>query len=188
VTDERRWTVDEVASLPEDLHYELINERLVLTPAQLPIHQALCQSAAIALRAHRPQGVLTTTHQSVMIDSYNEPRPDVVVMRVGGANRTPVLAADVLLVAEVLSPSSMASDREEKAELYAYAGFASYWIIGLLAERITFTQFLLGSDGAFRQQVQADEVVTIDQPWQVTLDLPAWTRCRDELRATGGSY
>jgi hypothetical protein len=27
-----------------------------------------------------------------------------------------------------------------------------------------------------------DRLVTVDQPWQVTLDLPDWTRRRDRLR------
>ncbi|MET1007487.1 MAG: Uma2 family endonuclease [Propionibacteriaceae bacterium] len=185
--DKRDWTVDDVASLPEDLHYELINGRLVLTPAPMPLHRFICRQTANALEVHGPENILVTEDQSVVIDSRNEPRPDVVVMREEGADRTPVFAADVLLVVEVVSPSSTTSDRQEKAKLYAYAGFAAYWIIDPLAERITFTQFLLGPGGAYRQQVQTDGLVKIDQPWPVTLDLPAWTRRRDRLRDAGRS-
>jgi Uma2 family endonuclease len=180
--DKRDWTTDDVASLPEDLHYELINGRLVLTPAPLPIHQYICRQTANALEVNSPEGVFLAEDQSVLIDSRNEPRPDVVLMREEGADRSPVAAADVLLVVEVVSPSSVARDREDKAKLYAYAGFPAYWIIDPLAERITFTQFLLGPGGAFRRQLQADGLIKISQPWEVTLDLAAWTRRRDRLR------
>jgi hypothetical protein len=37
-------TVDDIVNLPEDLHYELIDGRLVLTPLALPAHRP----------AHRP--------------------------------------------------------------------------------------------------------------------------------------
>lgn len=181
--DRTDWTVDEVANLPEDLHYELINGRLVLTPAALPIHQSLGIDIAVALRANRPDDVIVTTDQSVQIDFRNEPRPDVVVIRKEGASRTPVYSADVLLAVEIISPSSRVSDRDDKLKLYAYGGIPHYWIIDPLAERITITQYALGTGGGYHRELQADGLVTIDLPWATTLDLPAWTRERDELRA-----
>ncbi|WP_433721526.1 Uma2 family endonuclease [Actinoplanes sp. CA-051413] len=184
LSDKRDWTVDDVASLPEDLHYELINGRLVLTPAPLPIHQSIGIRIATALEARCPDDVFVSVDQSVLVDSRNEPRPDVVLIRQEGADRTPVLAADVLLVAEIISPSSKVSDREDKMKLYAYTGIPAYWIIDPLGERITFTQFRLSSGGAYNQQMVTDGLVTIEHPWEVTLDLPGWTRRRDRLRET----
>ncbi|AGZ45529.1 hypothetical protein AFR_36365 [Actinoplanes friuliensis DSM 7358] len=182
LADKRDWTVDDVARLPEDLPYELIDGRLALTPAPLPIHQSLGIEIVLALRANWPAGYYLATDQSVLVDHRNEPRPDVVLMRREGANRTPVLAADVILVAEVVSPSSRVSDREDKMKLYSYAGIPAYWIIDPLGDRITFSQFLLSSGGTYHCQLQAEGLVTIDQPWKVTLDLAAWTQERDELR------
>jgi Uma2 family endonuclease len=181
--DKRDWTIDDVASLPEDLHYELINGRLALSPSPLPFHQFLGNEILYALRMRRPREYFLVTDQSVLIDSRNEPRPDVVVMWRRGANRTPVLAADVLVAVEVVSPDSTVRDRQDKRKLYAYAGIPAYWMVDPLAERVTFTQLLLSPAGDYHQHLQTDGLVTIDQPWEVTLDLPEWTRTRDELRA-----
>ncbi|GAA3906962.1 Uma2 family endonuclease [Actinoplanes auranticolor] len=182
LSDKRDWTVDDVASLPEDLHYELINGRLALTPAPMPIHSFIARMTANALDVNCPDGLMPGEDSSVLIDSRNEPRPDVLVMRETGANRSPVLAADVVLVVEVVSPSSAVSDRHEKAQLYAYAGIPAYWIIDPLAERITLTELLLGAGGSYQQRLQTDGLLTIARPWEVTLDLPGWTRRRDRIR------
>ncbi|MFI7547707.1 hypothetical protein [Actinoplanes sp. NPDC049599] len=61
-------------------------------------------------------------------------------------------------------------------------GIPSYWIIDPLADRVTFTQFCLGTDGVYQSRLETAEVVTVDRPWEVTLDLPAWTRKRDRIR------
>jgi Uma2 family endonuclease len=182
LSDQRTWTVDDVAKLPADLRYELIDGRLVLTPSPTPFHQFVGLELSYALRARCPDDVFVSTDQSVLIDSRNEPRPDVVLIREEGADRTPVLAADVLLAVEIVSPDSVARDRRDKMKLYAYAGIPAYWVVDPLAERITFTEFVLSEGRAYHQRVQTDGLVTIDRPWETTLDLPAWTRRRDRLR------
>lgn len=180
--EKRVWTTDDVAKLPEDLPYELIDGRLILSPSPLPIHQFLGLRIATALEVACPESVFVSVDQSVLVDSRNEPRPDVVLLREEGADRTPVLAADVLLAVEIISPDSSVRDRQDKMKTYAYAGIPAYWIIDPLGERITFTQWLLSEGGAYHQHVQTDGRITIDQPWEIVLDLPEWTRRRDRLR------
>ncbi|MEU7901943.1 Uma2 family endonuclease [Actinoplanes sp. NPDC049118] len=174
-------TVDDIVNLPEDLHYELIDGRLVLTPLAFPIHQLLGMKTAVAIEERRPDTFIINIEQAILIDRRNELRPDVVLIREEGAGYSPVLPADVPLVVEVISKSSKTSDRELKLKKYAYAGIPSYWIIDPLAERVTFTQFCLGPGGVYERRHQTDEVVTVDQPWEITLDLPAWTRKRDRI-------
>lgn len=181
----RPWTVDDVARLPEDLHYELIDGRLVLPPSALPIHQFVGRQTANALDVNCPDGLMSTEDQSVLVNGVNEPRPDVVLYKESGADRTPILVADVLLAVEIISPDSTTRDRRLKASLYAAAGIPAYWLIDLLAERITFTEFLL-ENGEYRQNVHTDGLVTIDRPWTTTLDLPAWTQRRDRIRSGAG--
>lgn len=175
------WTVDDLASLPKDLRYELVDGRLIL-PAPLPFHQFVCRHVANAMEENCPDNIFVSDDQSVAIDSHNEPRPDVVLIREPGADRTPVFVADVLLAVEVISPESSIRDRRDKAKIYAYAGIPAYWLIDPLGERVTFTEFLL-CDGSYQRHVDTDELVTIDRPWEITLDLPAWTKRRDKLRA-----
>jgi Uma2 family endonuclease len=181
-------TVDDVADLPEDLHYELVHGRLVLTPSPLSIHQNIGNMIHTALKASRPPDGYVSSDQSVKLDAHTERRPDVVAMRATGANRSPVLAADVLLVVEVVSPSSGVIDHEEKVKDYAYAGIPSYWIIDRKVPRITLTQLVLGPDGNYRQVLVTDEQVTIGLPWRVTLDPPVWTRERDWLNKIAPSH
>jgi Uma2 family endonuclease len=175
-------TVDDIVNLPEDLHYELIDGRLVLTPLALPIHQMLSAETGYAIREHCPDEFIINIGQAILIDRRNELRPDVVLIREEGAGYSPVLPGDVPLAVEVISKSSQRHDRELKLKKYAYVGIPSYWIIDPLAERVTLTQFCLGPDGVYERRLQTDELVTVDQPWQITLDLPAWTSKRDRIR------
>jgi Uma2 family endonuclease len=178
--DKRDWTVKDLASLPEDLHYELIHGRLILSPSPLPFHQFLGLRLATALEAHCPDDILVSVDQSVRIDFRNEPRPDVVLIREEGAGCTPVLSADVLLAVEIVSPESVNRDREAKRQVYAYGGIRHYWIIDPTGETITFAEYHL-TPGGYERQVETDGVVRIDRPWPVVLDLPAWTQRRNRL-------
>lgn len=175
-------TVDDIVDLPEDLSYELIDGRLVLTPLALPVHQHLSSEVVHAVREHCPDEFLINVEQAILIDGGNELRPDLVLVHEEGGNRTPVLPGDVPLVVEVISKSSRKSDRELKLKKYASVGIPSYWIIDPLAEQVTFTQFRLSPDGIYHRQLQTDGLVTVDQPWEITLDLPAWTRKRDRTQ------
>jgi Uma2 family endonuclease len=183
LTDRQDWTVDDLASLPEDLRFELIDGRLILSPSPLLFHQFCMLRLCFALEENCPEDVAVSCDQSVRIDSSSAPRPDVVLVREAGADRALVLATDVLLAVEVISPESSVRDRHDKLKLYADAGIPEYWIIDPRGERVTFTAFSLDGNGAYRQVVQTDGLVTIDRPWETTLDLPAWARRRQRFRA-----
>ncbi|GIM89541.1 Uma2 family endonuclease [Paractinoplanes toevensis] len=174
-------TVDDIVDLPEDLRYELIDGRLVLTPNALPIHQVISQNTAFALERNCPDDFVVNVEQALLLNRRNELRPDAMVFRAEGAWRSPVLTADVLLVVEVISQSSRFTDPGDKLKRYADLGIPSYWIIDPLAPWVTFTQFLLGPDGTYQCNLQARDLVILDQPWKVTLDLPSWTRRRDRI-------
>jgi Uma2 family endonuclease len=135
-----------------------------------------------ALEEHCPDEFVINIEQAILIDGHNGLRPDVVLIREEGAGCSPVLPGDVPLVVEVVSKSSESHDREFKLKTYAQVGIPSYWIIDPLADRVTLTQFCLGPDGIYQRVRETDEFVTVNQPWEVTLDLPAWTRKRDRIR------
>jgi len=182
----RPWTAEDVSRLPEDFSYELLDGRLVVPPAPMPIRQTISHRLINALLVNAPDDVVITFDQSVLVDNHNEPRPDVVITRVEGADRTPVFAADVLLVAEVVSRSSKAADHDEKLRLYARGGIPSYWIIDPLGARVKLSQFVLDA-GVYRRWTETADQITLDVPWSVTLDVPAWTRTRDRYRERGRS-
>ncbi|HET6481277.1 MAG TPA: Uma2 family endonuclease [Actinoplanes sp.] len=174
-------TVDDVANLPDELHCELIDGRLVLTPAALPIHQNIGANILHALKLHAPRSHYVSLDQSVALGRNNERRPDVVALRVQGATRTPVRVSDVCLVVEIFSKSSRVIDNDTKMKAYAYAGIPTYWIVDPLGEWVTFTEFILGPGGDYRRGLHTDKRVTLERPWAVTLDPPAWTDERNWL-------
>jgi Uma2 family endonuclease len=176
-------TVDDIADLPEDLRYELIDGRLVLSPLALPIHQHIALETCFALRERCPDDILINPEQAVLLDRRNELRPDVVLIHEEGAGRSPVRPGDVPLVVEIVSESSKRFDRTEKLKKYAYVAIPNYWIVDPLADQVTLTQLWLEADGGYRQVLQTGEKVTVDLPWRTTLDLPAWTRRRNRIRA-----
>ncbi|MGO8688479.1 MAG: Uma2 family endonuclease [Thermoguttaceae bacterium] len=63
------------------------------------------------------------------------PEPDVAWVVQRSYSRGRPVAEDVLLVIEV-AESSLAVDTGEKADLYAAAGIADYWVVDVAAERI----------------------------------------------------
>lgn len=176
------WTVDEVANLPEDLYYELIEGRLVVSPLPMPIHTEIGRYLCNALDVNRPKDRRPLGESSVMVNFRTELRPDAVVVRNTPAAvcRSPMMVADIVMVVEITSPSTHHGDRARKKRLYADSGIPAYWIIDALADRITLTQYLLGPDGAYELRLHTADRVTLDQPWRVTIDLPEWTEIRDE--------
>jgi hypothetical protein len=91
--DRVEWTVDDLAELPPDLNYELINGKLIF-PSATPLHQDLCAQVWLALSANCPPGYIASIDQSLKVDRRNEPRPDVVAVHVKHANRSPVLESE----------------------------------------------------------------------------------------------
>ncbi len=78
--DKQDWTVDDLANLPDDLRYELIDGRLIL-PSPTFMHQDICGEVMLMLRPNCPPGFRVVIDVSLAVDPRNEPRPDVVVAR-----------------------------------------------------------------------------------------------------------
>lgn len=187
--DRTEWTVEDLAELPADLPYELVNGRLIV-PSPTALHQDLCVRVLLALEANCPPEYFLSIDQSLRVNRRNEPRPDVLAMRIEHANRSPVPVEDALLAVEIISPDSTFRDMYEKAHVYAAAGVPTYWVIDPLHERITLTELLLApSRGDYEFGVHTDEVFSTERPWPVTLDLPALTKRRATIlgETTGGA-
>jgi Uma2 family endonuclease len=158
-------TVDDIADLPEDLRYELIDGRLVLSPLAFPIHQFISKRVGDAIEQECPEDFIVNIEQAVLINRRNELRPDVVVLEEEAALSSPVLASDVPLLVEVLSKSTARFDRHGKLEKYADIGIPNYWIINPMAAEVTFTQYVLEPGGGYDRVVHTSEMITVDEPW-----------------------
>lgn len=179
--DKQDWTVDDLASLPKDLRYELIDGRLIL-PSPTGIHQIFGMDVALALRAHCPAGYAPVTDLSLKINYRNEPRPDVVVIKKKFLRISPVPVEGTILAVEVVSPESHIRDKNKKKRIYAEAGVESYWVIDpFVKEGVVLTEYALGDAGIYELVSTTDKVFTTETPYPVTLDLPAFTAERDAL-------
>jgi Uma2 family endonuclease len=176
--DPQDWTVHDLASLPKDLRYELIDGRLIL-PCPTGFHQILGIEVVLALRAQCPPDYAPVTDLSLKINERNEPRPDVVVVPVGRLNRSPVPAEDAILVVEIISADSHFRDMHAKTRVYAAAGIARYWVIDpLFEDGIVLTEFQPDACGEYEIVSSTDKVFVTDVPFPVTIDLPALTERR----------
>jgi Uma2 family endonuclease len=187
--DEKRdWTVDDLASLPKDLRYELINGRLLL-PSPTFLHQDICAELMLSLRPNCPPGYRVVIDVSLRVDQVNEPRPDVVVARQAVGLRSPAPIQAAMLVVEVISPTSHYRDMDDKKKIFAEAGVGSYWVVDPSIERgVALIEFRLGVDGRYETIMDTDEVFTTAVPYPVTIDLPALTELRAAYRrAEAGS-
>ncbi|HUF28584.1 MAG TPA: Uma2 family endonuclease [Gemmatimonadaceae bacterium] len=131
----KRWTVDDLASLPDDGNrYEIIDGELLVTPAPSWRHQrivgALYRRIAAYLEEHHFGDILMAPADVVFArDTVVEPDLLVVPLVDG---RKPKAWSDVgrlLLAVEALSPSSMRQDRYKKRPRYQKEQVPECWIV-----------------------------------------------------------
>jgi Uma2 family endonuclease len=176
------WTVDDLASLPKDLRYELIDGRLIL-PSPTHFHQEVCAELRSMLRPNCPPGYRPVIDVSLAVDQRNEPRPDVVVGRMSDGLHSPAPIEGALLLVEVVSPTSHFRDMHAKVRTFAAAGVGSYWVVDpTFAGGVVLTEFRLGDNGQYDLVTSTNKVFTTDVPYPVTIDVPALTELLEEYR------
>ena len=129
------WTADMVRALPDDgKRYEVIDGELFVTPAPTWSHQRAAFTLGRLLWAYVDQhtiGDVLTAPADVLTAKHVMVEPDVfIVPLVEG--RKPGSWEDVgrlLLVAEILSPSTARADRQVKRRLYQRERVPEYWIV-----------------------------------------------------------
>ncbi len=129
----KRWTLEEVHSLPDDGNkYELVRGELFVTPAPTRDHEvilALLTSVFVPYVAANNLGFVYRPRAVVRHDG-SEVEPDLMVR---AKNRAAIKDWDTeptpILVVEVLSASTRRRDQVQKRTLYLDAGIAEYWMI-----------------------------------------------------------
>ncbi len=136
----RRFDVDayyrmaEAGVLGDPRRVELIDGEIIDMAAIGSPHAAVTNKLArLFTRALRDDAALVNVQSPVRLDVYNEPEPDIVLLR----SRDDLYrashpnAADILLLVEV-SETSLTYDRGVKPALYARFGLPEVWIVDLL--------------------------------------------------------
>ena len=101
-------------------------------------------------------------------DSYREPDA-IVALPVPRGSYGPLDPATVLLVAEVVGPTSGARDRQTKLADYAAAGIAHYWIVEIDPEPVLVAYALRGGVYVEVTTVVGDETYEVTDPFPVSV-------------------
>ncbi len=134
-TKTRLWTVDEyhrmieVGLLTPDDKVELLEGQIIQVSPQRPPHAATTQRTSDYLKAIL-KGQAHVRSQLPITLSTSEPEPDIAVVRIdpaayGDHHPTP---DEIFLLIEV-AYTTLDTDREDKAPIYARANIADYWIL-----------------------------------------------------------
>ena len=128
------WTADMARRLPEDGNrYEVVYGELLVTPAPRLWHQVLVRRLVVALAKYleaSPVGLVLTSPADISWGADVLVQPDVFVVPTEQAKTLEWSAIrELLLVAEVLSPSTARHDRFTKRRRYQEAGAPLYWIV-----------------------------------------------------------
>jgi Uma2 family endonuclease len=136
----RRWTAHEVRQLIAESplatpRYELVDGELLVTPSPNWIHQRAVTrllSALIEYLKRQPLGEASTSPFDVELAAESIVQPDVFVVPAHESRRllSEMPARELLLAAEVLSPSSGRHDRVTKRPHYQ-RHVPEYWIVDL---------------------------------------------------------
>jgi Uma2 family endonuclease len=130
VEDFRRMT--EVGILPEESGWEIIDGYLIDKMSIGSKHAGTVNRLNRKLTALLGEKVIVSIQNPVHIDEYNEPEPDIALLKPREDFYTENLPVpqEVLLLVEV-SDSTIETDRSIKKTLYAEAGIAEFWIVNL---------------------------------------------------------
>ncbi|WP_412542251.1 Uma2 family endonuclease [Longispora sp. K20-0274] len=176
-------TAAEYDALPEGhLRPELIDGVLHIPPGRDATHQTLTALLAADLFQSAPVDIGVTQAVEIRLAPNLRYIPDILAVRVntlGGKDRHQFDAHEVVLVGEVVSPTTRSMDRILKPRHYAEYGVPWFWRIetedGLLvtAHEIDPTTGIYVESGKFTDRI------TLDAPWPIDLDLTPLVRALD---------
>jgi len=140
-TRTRRWTRVEYERLLElgvfqpGERLELIDGLLVVREPQGSRHAGTIRRVLAALRRALGDSWQIDSQLPIALDADSEPEPDVAVVPRDPGTYLDAHPSRAVLIVEV-AETSYRIDREYKANLYARAGIADYWIIDLVHDAV----------------------------------------------------
>jgi Uma2 family endonuclease len=164
-----RITVDEYeriiasGSLEDPSRVELIDGYMVDKMGKNAEHGYATKQTLKGLDNRLPAGWTSRKEEPVRIPAYDEPEPDISIVRGTDADyrhRIPT-AADVALLVEV-SESTLVQDRGLKLAAYARDGIPVYWIVNLVDRQVeVYTRPLKAGRYRSRQDYKPGQQVPV---------------------------
>jgi Uma2 family endonuclease len=130
----RRYTVDQVLAFPDDGNrYELVDGDLLVTPAPAQRHEIVLFDLAVRMHQYLATipGVARAffSRGDIIWGPGEYVQPDLFVVPAHEVTGNWRDCQHLLLVAEIVSPSSARADRVRKRTLYQRRGVATYWVV-----------------------------------------------------------
>jgi len=150
--------------------YELIGGTIVVNPSPAPKHQIALGNLYQLVRAACPAGH-TTIFAPMDLDLPGPQRvePDLIVVPNSSIGEQR-LTLPVLLLVELVSPSSGHWDLIVKRDAYAEAGVPHYWTIDTRSGREEFVAWRLDGD-RYVEAARSTERVEVNDPLSVSTTL-----------------
>jgi Uma2 family endonuclease len=167
------WTVEEVLELPEDSGYriELVDGALLVSPGPAVRHQRVLGQLQFGLRDAVAPGTELLPGVNIRLSQRRLLIPDLVIVTCPDEDFVYTSAANVLLAAEIESPSSKIQDRVLKRQLYADANVPYYLLVNAAARPAEATLFEL-TDGEYHEITRSTEgKLVLTRPFTATVDL-----------------
>ncbi|HEX5911985.1 MAG TPA: Uma2 family endonuclease [Rubrobacter sp.] len=163
----------EAGILHEDDRVELIEGELVEMTAIGTRHFSCVNRLNRLLVMNVGDEAIVSVQNPVRLNEYNEPQPDVTVIRPRDYRESLPMPEDVMLLIEV-SDTTLAYDRGVKLPLYARTGIREVWILDLPGE--TIERYTDPSKEGYRRADRLRRGQTLE-----SIALPSLTPTVDEI-------
>lgn len=157
------WTVADLDLIPDDwpYRYELVDGALLVSPPPPNAHNLAANQLAYLLHAVLDRQWVSLTPGAIEFGLRDWRQPDLLVMARAALTKKYAAPGDALLAVEVMSPSSVGTDRLVKPNQYAAAGIAHFWRFEPV-EQLLITYVL--ADGVYCETGRYIDEVDVDDP------------------------
>ncbi|MDZ7674085.1 MAG: Uma2 family endonuclease [Acidimicrobiales bacterium] len=171
LTQHEGFTIADLEDMPEDgRRYELIGGSIVVNASPRPRHQLASKRLCELLGAACPPDH-EVFYAPLDLDLPDEQRvePDLLVVPHASIGEERI-SLPVLLLVELVSPSTAVWDTVAKREVYEVAGVPHYWMLDTREGQERFTALRL-RDGAYEVAFQSTDRIEFDDPLSVSTPL-----------------
>ena len=157
------WTVDDLELLPDDppFRYELVDGTLVVSPPPPNAHNLFANELGYLLHSAVSRDWRVLAPGAVEFDVRNWRSPDLLVVRREALQRKYAAPGEALLALEVMSPSSISTDRIAKPAQYASAGIPHFWRYEPTAQVLVTHEL---ADDVYRETARFTDEVRVEAP------------------------